>query len=172
LQLADGTVFIVDRGWVPSGDKQDKPDVVPAAPAGEVTVVARVQAGEPTIPGRTAPAGEIPSIDLPEVAKTIGQPTYTGAYGLLDSENPAPATKPLPALKPDEDEGPHLSYAIQWIVFALFGFAGLGYAIRQEYRARRSADPEEAHLFVPKARKRATDADIEDELAEGVRISR
>ncbi len=30
LQLDDGSVFIVDRGWVPVGNNQDSPDAVPA----------------------------------------------------------------------------------------------------------------------------------------------
>ena len=174
LKLSDGSVFVVDRGWLPSGDTQDKPDVVPAPPSGVVTVVARVKQGEPDLPGRSAPAGEIPSIDLAEVATEVGQPTYTGGYGLMESESPATATRPLPAIKPEEDEGPHLSYAIQWIIFAFFGFVGLGYAIRQEYRARRSGNPDDNHLVAaPKEKRRRTDAQIEDELAEsGARISR
>ena len=42
LRLEDGTVFIVDRGWLPVGNSQDEPDVVPDAPVGEVTVVVRL----------------------------------------------------------------------------------------------------------------------------------
>lgn len=176
LLLDNGKVFIVDRGWVPSGDTQDRPDVIPAAPTGEVTVVARVKQSEPSLIGRSAPEGEIPSIYLPDVAQELGRPTYTGAYGLLASESPAPATTPLPALKPEEDEGPHLSYAIQWLVFALFGFGGLGYAIRQEYKARHRTDDEDDGPRAappPRLPRRRSDAEIEDELAEaGARVSR
>ena len=32
------------------------------------------------------------------------------------------------------DEGPHLSYAIQWIVFAVLAFFGLVWAYRREKR--------------------------------------
>lgn len=168
LQLADGSVFVVDRGWVAPGALQDLPDEVPAPPSGEVTVTAYLKPGEPSIAGRTAPAGQVPTIQLDEVAALLDAPTYTGAYGILASESPAPATRPAAAPRPVADEGPHLSYAVQWIVFALFGFGGLAYALRQEYRLINADDPaerERAAIRRAKAAKRKpTDADIEDQL--------
>jgi cytochrome oxidase assembly protein ShyY1 len=167
LQLTDGSVFIVDRGWVAPGASQDLPDEVPVPPTGEVTVVAHLKAGEPSIVGRTAPAGQVATIQLHEIDSLISQPMYTGAYGLLASESPAAATRPAAAPRPEPDEGPHLSYAIQWIVFALFGFGGLAYALRQEYRLINADDPDEqrrAAIRRAKAASKRTDADIEDEL--------
>jgi cytochrome oxidase assembly protein ShyY1 len=141
---------------------------VPAPPSGEVTVVAYLKPGEPSIAGRTAPAGQVPTIQLDEVAALLDAPTYTGAYGILASESPAPLTRPAAAPRPVADEGPHLSYAVQWIVFALFGFGGLAYALRQEYRLINADDPaerERAAIRRAKAAKRKpTDADIEDQL--------
>ena len=52
-------------------------------------MVARLQAGEPELPGRTAPEGQIASIDLPRIVASLGCRRYTGAYGLLASEAPA-----------------------------------------------------------------------------------
>jgi cytochrome oxidase assembly protein ShyY1 len=170
LQLDDGTVFIVDRGWVAVGSRQDTPDVVPAPPAGEVTVVARLKAGEPTLPGRTAPAGtnQIATVHLDEVAERLQLPTYTGAYGLVASEKPAPAETPVATVKPEPDEGPHLSYALQWYVFALIGFIGLGWAMREEYRVVNAADPLEKERAADRARRRSlkkpTDAETEDAI--------
>lgn len=173
LRLADGSVFVVDRGWVPVGQKQDAPESVPAPPTGEVTVVARLQAGEPDLPGRSAPpAGsqQIATIQLHNVAKILGMPTYTSAYGLMVSESPAPAVRPAATLKPTRDEGLNLSYAIQWGAFGLFGFFGLGYAIRQEYRLVNSDDPQERERAEERARRRAakplTDAEAEDAILE------
>ena len=167
LLLTDGTVFIVDRGWLPSGTK-DYPDAVPEPPAGQVTVIARLKAGEPALAGRSAPDGQVATVELPLIADLVDRPAYTGAYGLLASETPSVADMPLPAVKPAPDEGPHLSYAVQWIVFALFGFFGLGYALRQEYRLVNADDPEErarAAIRREKAsRRKRTDSDIEDEL--------
>lgn len=167
LLLPDGSVFIVDRGWVAPGDEQDLPDEVPAPPPGEVTVVAHLKAGEPSLAGRTAPPGQIPTIQLHELDGLISQPLYTEAYGLLASESPAADTRPAAAFKPEPDEGPHLSYAVQWIIFALLGFGGLAYALRQEYRLINADDPaerERAAIRRAKAASKRTDADIEDEL--------
>ncbi|MDQ1570541.1 MAG: hypothetical protein QOF79_1215 [Actinomycetota bacterium] len=170
LKLSDGTVFVVDRGWLPVGSKQDTPDVVPAAPIGPVHVTARLQASETILPGRSAPAGQIPEINLPMVASHVGATTYTGAYGLLASESPAPATRPIAAVKPTIDPGPFLSYAFQWILFAVFGFGGLAWALRQEYRIRNAEDPEERVRAATRDRKsRAkapTDSEVEDAIIE------
>lgn len=168
FELLDGTVFVVDRGWLPAGNEQDLPDTVPAPPTGLVTVVARLKAGEPTIPGRSAPAGQIATVHLPAIAALVGEPTYTGAYGLMASEDPASATRPVAMSKPVPDEGPHLSYAFQWLVFGLMAFIGLGWAARQEYRIKNADDPEERKRAEERRRKAAakprSDAEIEDEL--------
>ncbi len=170
LLLDDGTVFIVDRGWLPVGNAQDEPDFVPTAPSGVVTVVVRLKASEPLVPGRSAPEGQIATIHLPDVADRVGEPTYTGAYGLLATEDPAAAVRPAEVVKPVADEGPHLSYAFQWIVFALMGFFGLGWAVRHEYRIRNADDPAERRRAAERRRKAAakgpSDAQVEDELLE------
>jgi cytochrome oxidase assembly protein ShyY1 len=168
FELDDGTIFIVDRGWLPAGNEQDEPDSVPPAPRGDVTVVARLKAGEPIVAGRSAPEGQVATIHLPSIAETIDAPMYTGAYGLLDSEEPAPAARPTAAVKPVPDEGPHLSYAFQWFVFGILAFVGLAWALRQEFRIRNAAEPAEQARAAHRARKAAarkpTDAQVEDAL--------
>ncbi|MCU1513728.1 MAG: SURF1-like protein [Microbacteriaceae bacterium] len=168
LKLQDGSVFIVDRGWVPTGNDQDAPDSVPKPPAGQVEVIARVKAGEPTLPGRSAGTGQVATIHLPTVAKLVGDPTYTGAYGLMVTETPATATRPREYPEPQLDEGLHVSYAIQWVLFGVMAFLGLAYAIRQEYRIRNADDPEERERADERERRKAAkprpDSEIEDEL--------
>lgn len=172
LITEDGSVFVVDRGWLPAGRDLAAPDEVPAAPDGEVTVTARLKPGEPSLPGGTSSAGVLASIQLDEVARILGEPVYTEAYGLVASENPSVADMPVPSAKPEPDEGPHLSYAFQWVIFALIGFAGLGFAIRQEYRYLNAEDPEEQERAARRERRRAakrTDSDVEDELIDSAR---
>ena len=173
LQLEDGSIFIVDRGWVPVGTDQDAPDAVPAPPQGQVSVVARLKASEPIVPGRQPPpagSGQVGGIQVGEIAKRLDAPVYTGAYGLMASEDPAPSERPAVAPKPTLDQGLNLSYAIQWCIFGILGFFGLGYAIRQEYRRFNSDDPEERAKAEERARRRAnrppTDAEAEDALLE------
>jgi cytochrome oxidase assembly protein ShyY1 len=174
LRLEDGSIFIVDRGWVPTGEEQDSPDHVPEAPTGTVDVTARLKPSEPNLRGRSAPQGQVSTINLPTVAELVGGDVYTGAYGLMASESPEPAdTRPFASLKPDRDEGPHLSYAFQWLIFALFGFFGLGYALRTEYRHLNADDPDEiarAQERERKARLRPpSDDEIEDRILDAHR---
>ena len=155
FRLADGTVFVVDRGWIPAGATLGAPDSVPDAPEGDVTVIARLKPGEPEIPGRGAPDGQLATVRLQDVADLVGEPTYTGMYGLLISESPAAADRPLAAERPAEDEGPHLSYALQWIAFGILAFIGLVWAVRRERTIA-------AGGVIPKRRER--DAEVEDAL--------
>lgn len=132
LRLEDGTAVIIDRGWLPIGNNEaGHPDSIPAPPEGTVTVTARVKPGEPAV-NRGAPEGQIASIDLKGYEEMLGYPVQTGAYGLMAAEDPAPAEAPLQFPKPSLNEGPHLSYSMQWIAFGALLFVGLGYAARQQ----------------------------------------
>ncbi len=156
LETAPGEVFVVDRGWIPTGETRDEPDFIPEPPDGPVTVVVRLFPSEPEIAGRGAPEGQVPSVALGLIDQVVEHTVDTRAYGQLVSENPAPATRPLAALTPVPDEGPHLSYSIQWFVFAALGFIAWAYLFVQEYRygpAERSKKP---------ARKRGHDEEFED----------
>ncbi|WP_159500819.1 SURF1 family protein [Microbacterium sp. 18062] len=139
----DGRILVVDRGWIPPAESGEGTAAIPAPPDGEVTIVVRLRPSEalPTS-GRSAPAGQVPTIHLPLIAETTGAETITDAYGVLASEDPAAAETPFPLDAPSEDPGPHLSYAIQWILFAIMGFVFIGYIIRTELRYRRE-DAEE-----------------------------
>lgn len=163
FRLEDGRVFLIDRGWEPPGNTQSLPDRIPAAPAGTVTVVARLQPSEAIPPnGPDAPSGQVPSINVPLVAQKTGQSDLdTGAYGTLVSEHPAPASAPQAMESPSDDPGPYLSYGVQWILFAIMAFAFLWYVIRFERRARR----EEAEDAAAVAALAETDADAAAVLA-------
>ncbi|MBC7403493.1 MAG: SURF1 family protein [Microbacteriaceae bacterium] len=170
LELADGSVFVVDRGYVPIGNTQDRPDTIPSPRTGPVTVVVRLQAGEPILTGRSDTLRELATVHLPNVAQLVGKPTFTGAYGLMVSESPAATTRPRAMPQPQLDEGLHISYAIQWIIFGIMAFFGLWYAIRQEYRMRNADDPEEQQRAEVRERKKLTkprsDSEVEDEILE------
>jgi len=151
FRLDDGRTLLVDRGWLPPGNSQSLPDDIPDPPSGEVTVEVRLRPGEaaPTS-GRTAEAGQVPTINLGLVAEQTG-PLEPGAYGLLMSETPAPATAPLTVDPPSNDPGPYLSYAIQWILFALMGFGFITYVIVSERRLRREDAEDDDDDVVPAA---------------------
>lgn len=166
LLLDDGRVFVVNRGWVPNGSTIDGPDDVPEPPVGEVTVVVRLKPGEPTLLGRTAPAGQLATIHLPTIAEQLDRDVYTGAYGVLAVEDPSVAVMPVPAIKPEANEGPHLSYALQWIAFGILAFIGLVWAFRREKRI--AALPEEERAAARAPRRRSEDSDEEDAILDRV----
>ncbi|UPL17562.1 SURF1 family cytochrome oxidase biogenesis protein [Microbacterium aurugineum] len=160
---ADGRIFIVDRGWVPPGEGAE-PDSVPSPPDGEVEVTVRLRPGE-QLPasGRGAPEGQVPTINLPSIAEQVDGEVITGAYGRVISEDPAGSGSLGGFDSPTDDPGPHLSYAIQWILFALMGFIFIGYIIRTEIVKHRE-EVEGVSAPVKSPRRRDHDADVEDEL--------
>lgn len=156
FELLNGQILAVETGWLPTGSKQDSPDFLPVPDDSERELVVRLRAVEPTL-GRDAPAMQLGTINVETlIRKTnlIGE-VYTQVYGRATT---AYATTELPKLlpKPDLNEGNHLSYALQWILFALMAFAALWWAIRQELQIKRKAsDPS----YSPKIRRKVGDAD-------------
>lgn len=165
----DGTIVFIDRGWVPVSGTDVVPEGLPAAPEGETTVLARLRASEPEIPGRTSVGRFVPSINAAELAAVAGLDgdVYTGTYGQLIEETPSAETGVL-AVRPERDEGPHLSYALQWYVFILIATIGLGYGARQEYRSfnaeGESVRREDERRAERKRKRGPSDADEEDAL--------
>lgn len=168
FQLDDGTVFMVDRGWI-AQNSDGRPSEIPAPPEGEVEVAARLKAGEGRIEGRTSTGIEFATIDLDELAERVGEPAYTGAYGILVQSGDDAAEPPIAAPRPERDEGPHLSYALQWYVFALLAFIGLGWAANQERKSlaeasgRTEVSPRAPKRPKPQS-KGGEDADYEDRV--------
>lgn len=128
-----GNVLVIDRGWVAADSSNANPVEPPAIPKVPVTVVARLMPTEQTIAGRDAPEGQIATIHVPSIAGRLNNPTYVAWYARVETETPATATG-IPWDRPVLDEGPHLSYALQWYVFAAMGFIGYGWALRKEAR--------------------------------------
>ena len=161
FQLVSGQAVIIERGWIPADS-----DLAPATlmtPSQEPkTLIARVRLSELT-PNRESPDGFATSIHLESLETTIGIALEQQFYLRVISETPSEASSPQPLSKPTLDEGNHLSYAVQWILFALMGFFALFWAIRQEQEYRRiDKDP----TYIPRAQRnrKRTDGDIEDEL--------
>lgn len=170
FQREDGSVFVIDRGWVPAGENAERPAALPAPPEGLITVTARLRAGEPVIPGRVSTvdaqgALSLATINLDEIAETVNAPTYTSAYGQLVTEEPSTEHGEL-ASRPERDEGPHLSYALQWFVFILIAIAGTLYGARSEYRSlnigSKALQLRDARARARRSRRGLTDAESED----------
>jgi cytochrome oxidase assembly protein ShyY1 len=131
LVPASGPVLLVDRGWVTAGRTPAGPDAYPTPQAGIVSVTARLRPAEPVRPAEGLPAGQTLSIATPAIAGQVPYPLI-GGYAVLVSEDPrqpgAPQALPGPAL----DDGPHLSYAIQWLLFAAVAIGGWWTFLKRE----------------------------------------
>jgi cytochrome oxidase assembly protein ShyY1 len=116
---------------------------------------------EPSL-NRDAPAGQLAEIDLVNVAAKMAVPINLDWYGQLVSNNPSKL--PLQLTEPSTDEGNHLSYAIQWIMFAIMAFGFLAWVIRREFEfARSQNDP---NYVAPKQRNSQARLDAQAEDAE------
>ncbi len=161
LRQTDGTVFIVDRGWIAANADNSAPATSPAVPSGTVTVTAHLIPGEQQIDGRAAPKGQIATIHLATLDDWTDGDVYAGWYGRLATEEPSSSAGAIWE-KPVLDEGPHLSYALQWWVFALMGFIGYGWALRKEARGEVGPAPQPI-------RRTPSDEDLEDAAVDAMR---
>lgn len=160
FELNSGELVIIERGWIPADS-----NLAPSrsfTPRGEYKqITGRVKLSELT-PNRDSPVGFVTSIKLDELAKLIGRPIEQDFYLRLMQENPSESSLPQPLSKPVLDEGNHLSYAVQWVLFAIMGFFALFWAIRQERQYKRmETDPS---YVPPSKRKKVSDGDIEDQI--------
>ncbi len=164
FQRVDGLIVAIEAGWLPADDRLNPPRVFPKPNSKIQTIWGRIRPSEPTL-NRDAPAGQIATINLPTFMRKIGvkDRAVTDFYLSLGessfSVNGSPRLLPRPQL----DEGNHLSYAMQWILFALMAFFAFSWAIRQEIHFKRmAADPN----YRPKVRKKVGDEDkaVEDAL--------
>jgi cytochrome oxidase assembly protein ShyY1 len=159
LRLDDGTALAVNRGFVPLSTE------VPAPPGGEVAVTGLLFATQERQGiGPRDPTGrdltELSRLDLDRLQQQYGADLYPMWLQLAESDPPV-EDGDLPALlpEPEQDEGPHLSYAVQWFLFAAIGAIGwplvLRRAARDDERRRRreaSTPPEEADRTLEAAR--------------------
>lgn len=164
FQRTNGLVVAIEVGWLPSDDHLNPPKIYPRPGSQLQTIWGRQRPSEPTL-DRGAPAGQIATINLPTFVKKVGikDRAVTSFYLSLGESNFAKNGSPRLLERPQLDEGNHLSYAFQWIAFAVLAFCALLWAIRQEIHFKRLAnDPS----YQPKVRKKVGDEDnnAEDSL--------
>ena len=110
LRLPDGSAVLVDRGWVPSPDAFHVDHTLYREP--DTATVTGIALIPPRGRGDVAVAGFLP---------------FVIQAGTPDPGRGLPRRWPEPAF----DDGPHLSYAIQWFSFALIALVGTAGLIRK-----------------------------------------
>ncbi len=137
LVTEDGTALLIDRGFVPTeGPERDEPSVEPP-PSGAVDVVARLRLSEEGRgPGGDVSSGSVRYVDVDAIEEESAYPLYDAWAELVEQDPPASGSfQTVPP--PEAEAGPHLSYAIQWFLFAVTGIGGFVFLIRAEARGRR-----------------------------------
>lgn len=167
FRLTDGTIVLVDRGYVRPNDGMQAGGY-PAAPPGEVELTARIRSGETDHEHREAFTDrtnggrrQVYAIDSAVVARATGLPIRPG-YLQLEAGSPG-VLGPLPL--PDLDAGPFLSYALQWIAFGTMAILGWLYFTWREIKPG-------GVLAEPTPRRRSVAERIaEEEAAERAAVS-
>ncbi|MFC8450626.1 SURF1 family protein [Kitasatospora sp. NPDC057223] len=124
LRTADGRTVAVVRGWAPGAPEGRAPE----APAGEVTVTGRLQAGESSgSNGAVAgglPAGQLGTISRAALVNALPADGWYDGWVAADSV-PAGLTA-VPTVQPQGGDGlslrafQNLGYTLEWFVFGGF----------------------------------------------------
>lgn len=136
LVLDSGATLAVVRGFVRDGT------LVPAPPAGAVSVVGSLAPGEgPADDGIARPPGELGSVDLSVLVNTWPGELYN-AFVFAVTEQPAPPAAVAGLQRVPPPQVPHglawrnAAYALQWWVFALFAAYMWFRMVRDDAEAR------------------------------------
>ncbi|MFP4312034.1 MAG: SURF1 family protein [Nitriliruptoraceae bacterium] len=141
FELDRGGVVLVRRGWVPA--VLDEPPVAEAAPPPGTTTVAGVLERPVPQPGGFAPTdpdeGTLERVfhtDTARLDRQVTGPLFPMVLRIdTELDNPTEDQLPFPAGPPELDEGSHLSYTVQWHIFALL--AAVTYVVWWWRRLRR-----------------------------------
>ncbi len=147
LQLADGTVFIVNRGFA-NGDTP-----LPPAPSGTVTVIGRVRASQTAGIAQPSDDGsqhltQIRRVDIGALSKQFDQTVQPVFLDALSSTPDEAALQPI--VFPDLEGGPpHLSYTIQWFCFSIAVVIGWILAVRKSANERSGKPKKRKQPLIP-----------------------
>jgi surfeit locus 1 family protein len=136
MQLADGRILLVERGFVPLGAQSAAP------PEGSVEVTGRLrQSQERRRGGLTDPADgelrEVQRIDIDRLAPQLPGDVVPAFVELTTSAPAEAGPYPIPPSEPELTERNHLSYAVQWFIFAACVVIGWVLAVRHSASSRR-----------------------------------
>lgn len=138
LRLDDGLIVLVNRGFVPLGAP------LPAPPATAVEVLGRARPSQLRDRGgltdaapESGPLTEVRRVEIERIAAQLDgdvAPIYLDLVAAVPAVAPA---DPVPVPPPELGTGPHLSYAVQWFIFAIAVIVGWVLALRRSIAARR-----------------------------------
>lgn len=136
LRLEDGRIVAVTRGFIGLAETP------PAAPTGAVEVVGVLRASEKRRAGQpTETEGRLTEmfrLDLDRLDEQVDGDLLDVSISMIASD-PSDDSILRPVPPPTLGEGSHLSYAIQWLIFASCVVIGWTLAVRRSIKRARSA---------------------------------
>jgi cytochrome oxidase assembly protein ShyY1 len=146
LQLRDGRLMPVVRGWIPTGRDALTPPEFNGPPSGEVSLSGRLNVSDTRTRPRPTdlPAAHWDALTPAEFPWRTSQGSALIIDGVIEAitipnQGLGPLIDPVPVAAPDLGEGPHLSYAWQWRIFVLLALVGWVVLVRSQ-AAREDAD--------------------------------
>ena len=136
LQVSGDRVLWVNRGWIPAEGGATTIVTPPPSPAGQVRVAGWLRPTEPTREVITdLPPGQVRWLDTQALSADAGfrPDADPGVYlerTTSQPGDPGVIALPLPVI----DEVQNISYAVQWILFALVAISGWVFFLRREAR--------------------------------------
>ena len=138
LILDDGRAILVNRGFIGLSATP------PSAPLGTVRVLGTVQISEQRTSGQATQASgeqsEFFRLDIALLGEQIDYDLLPVALVAIASE-PSESPTIAPINPPELSQGPHLSYAIQWLIFSAAVIVGWVLAIRKSLANRALTTP-------------------------------
>ncbi len=133
LVTPSGRVLVVNRGWIRATGNARISPIAPPPPTGPVEVTGILQPTEsgPAAEPSDVPVGEVTGLDINRIGIAARAPVYPG-YINLTSSTPAQAEGLTLIPLPPRDDGSHLSYTMQWIVFSIMVVVGWFILVRRE----------------------------------------
>jgi cytochrome oxidase assembly protein ShyY1 len=148
LQLADGSVLVVNRGFAAGTT------ALPTLPSGTVRLTGRLRTSQSAGALQGTDNGaqrltQIRRVDLAALSPQFAGRTVQSVY--LDQLSSDPSEPSLtPVVFPDLNGGPpHLSYAVQWIIFSLSVLAGWALAVRKSVHSRSGRGRSRRKALIP-----------------------
>ena len=133
LQLGDGRLILVNRGFIPLGA------TVRQAPTGPVTLQGRLRASSSKRLGAISDASsgvltEVQRIDIARLQEQLSSP-LVNVYLEMQSSSPVDDETLSRIAEPTFSNGSHLGYVGQWILFSLCTLGGWFAIVRREVTA-------------------------------------
>lgn len=133
LSTTQGAVWI-NRGWIPAVNNASTAVDVPPTPTGNIQITGRLRTTEhlPVPTPTDLPAGQTAALDT----MALGSP-YDAYIELVTSQPPQTGLTTIPL--PEVDSSRNVSYALQWMLFALIAIGGWFFFLRREAKETEEA---------------------------------